>query len=236
MTRLPPEAPRHRHRDAAGRVDGRLRRAGGAAGRSGAADARHERHARGAGRAARADGPRPAACLALPRLDRRHADARFRPLLHLSVPVIDLVASASSCRCRWRCSRCSCRRAIAIPVGIFSAERRGRAGDTLTMGVAQLGVAVPNFWFALILVYIFAVWLRLVPAGGFPGWSAGVWPALQGADPAGDRAGAAAGGDPRPRHALGAARSAGRGLHPHRPRQGPAAPRRCCGGTRCATR
>ena len=47
------------------------------------------------------------------------------------------------------------------------------------MGAAQLGVAVPNFWFALMLIYIFAVWLRLVPAGGFPGWSAGVWPALK---------------------------------------------------------
>ena len=47
------------------------------------------------------------------------------------------------------------------------------------MGVAQLGVAVPNFWFALILIYVFAVWLRAVPAGGFPGWSAGVWPAIK---------------------------------------------------------
>ena len=47
------------------------------------------------------------------------------------------------------------------------------------MGAAQVGVAVPNFWFALLLVYVFAVWLRLVPAGGFPGWSAGVWPALK---------------------------------------------------------
>ena len=47
------------------------------------------------------------------------------------------------------------------------------------MGVAQLGVAIPNFWFALILIYVFAVWLRLVPAGGFPGWSAGVWPAFK---------------------------------------------------------
>ena len=65
--------------------------------------------------------------------------------------------------------------AIAIPVGIFSAARRGKAGDTVSMGVAQLGVAVPNFWFALLLVYVFAVWLRLLPAGGFPGWGAGVW-------------------------------------------------------------
>jgi peptide/nickel transport system permease protein len=68
---------------------------------------------------------------------------------------------------------------IAIPVGIFSAERRGRMADTISMGAAQIGVAVPNFWFALLLVYVFAVWLRMVPAGGFPGWSAGVWPALK---------------------------------------------------------
>jgi peptide/nickel transport system permease protein len=68
---------------------------------------------------------------------------------------------------------------IAIPVGIFSAERRGRMADTISMGAAQIGVAVPNFWFALLLIYVFAVWLHLVPAGGFPGWSAGVWPALK---------------------------------------------------------
>jgi peptide/nickel transport system permease protein len=47
------------------------------------------------------------------------------------------------------------------------------------MAASQFGVAVPNFWFALLLVYVFAVWLRLVPAGGFPGWNAGVWPALK---------------------------------------------------------
>jgi peptide/nickel transport system permease protein len=38
---------------------------------------------------------------------------------------------------------------------------------------------VPNFWFALLLVYLFAVWLRWVPAGGFPGWGAGLGPALK---------------------------------------------------------
>ena len=68
---------------------------------------------------------------------------------------------------------------IAIPVGVFAAQRRGRTADTLSMGAAQIGVAIPNFWFALILIYIFAVWLRLVPAGGFPGWNAGVWPAFK---------------------------------------------------------
>lgn len=68
---------------------------------------------------------------------------------------------------------------IAIPVGIFAAARRGRMGDTLATGAAQIGVAVPNFWFALLLVYVFAVWLQLVPAGGFPGWDGGILPGLR---------------------------------------------------------
>ena len=68
---------------------------------------------------------------------------------------------------------------IAIPVGLFSAARRGKAADTITMGTAQLGVAIPNFWFALLLVYIFAVGLRLFLAGGFPGWEGGFLPAIK---------------------------------------------------------
>jgi peptide/nickel transport system permease protein len=68
---------------------------------------------------------------------------------------------------------------IAIPVGIFAASRHGRTADTAAMGIAQFGVAVPNFWFALMLVYVFAVWLRLLPSGGFPGWGAGLWPGLK---------------------------------------------------------
>lgn len=68
---------------------------------------------------------------------------------------------------------------IAIPVGIFSAGRRGRLPDTLAMGTAQLGVAIPNFWFALLLIYVFAVGLQLVPSGGFPGWGGGIWNGLK---------------------------------------------------------
>ncbi|MDV2965206.1 ABC transporter permease [Nitratireductor aquimarinus] len=68
---------------------------------------------------------------------------------------------------------------IALPVGIFAAARRGKPADTITMGAAQVGVAIPNFWFALLLIYLFAVWLRLVPAGGFPGWDAGIWAGLK---------------------------------------------------------
>lgn len=59
---------------------------------------------------------------------------------------------------------------IAFPAGIFAASRRGGTSDVTIMGATQLGVAIPNFWFAMILVLIFAINLRWFSAGGFPGW------------------------------------------------------------------
>ena len=59
---------------------------------------------------------------------------------------------------------------IAFPAGIFAAARRGKPGDVAVMGATQLGVAVPNFWFAMLLVLLFALKLRWFSAGGFPGW------------------------------------------------------------------
>lgn len=59
---------------------------------------------------------------------------------------------------------------IAFPAGIYAASRRGGVGDISIMGATQLGVAIPNFWFAMILVLIFAINLRWFSAGGFPGW------------------------------------------------------------------
>ncbi len=64
---------------------------------------------------------------------------------------------------------------IAFPAGIYAASRLGRAGDITVIGATQLGVAVPNFWFAMILVLIFAIKLRWFSAGGFPGWDKGFW-------------------------------------------------------------
>jgi len=63
--------------------------------------------------------------------------------------------------------------AIALPAGIYAASRRGGPGDLAVMGATQLGVAVPNFWFAMLLVLLFAIKLRWFGAGGFPGWEAG---------------------------------------------------------------
>jgi peptide/nickel transport system permease protein len=69
--------------------------------------------------------------------------------------------------------------ALALPAGMLAAARRGRAADVTIMGVTQFGIAVPNFWFAMLLVLLFALRLRWLPAGGFPGWQAGFWPGLR---------------------------------------------------------
>lgn len=96
-----------------------------------------------------------------------------------SVPVIDLVRERVAVSLPLAILALILSVAIALPLGAFAARLRGTVGDTLAMGAAQIGVAVPNFWFALMLIYLFAVWLRLVPAGGFPGWDAGLWTGLK---------------------------------------------------------
>ena len=62
---------------------------------------------------------------------------------------------------------------LAFPAALFAASRRGGVADTTVMGLTQIGIAVPNFWFAMLLVLLFAITLRWLPSGGFPGWEAG---------------------------------------------------------------
>ncbi len=60
---------------------------------------------------------------------------------------------------------------VAITLGVFTAARHRRPGDWAVMMISQLGIAVPAFWSAILLVLLFAVTLRWLPPGGFPGWS-----------------------------------------------------------------
>ena len=69
--------------------------------------------------------------------------------------------------------------AVALPLGLLAASKRNRPADYGVMAFSQLGVAVPNFWFGILLVLWFSVGLGWFEAGGFPGWSAGIGPALK---------------------------------------------------------
>ncbi len=70
----------------------------------------------------------------------------------------------------------------ALGAGVYAASRHNRLGDVGVMFASQLGIAIPNFWFAILLILLFAVKLQWVGAGGFPGWSeddgGGLWPGL----------------------------------------------------------
>ena len=68
---------------------------------------------------------------------------------------------------------------IAFPAGIFAATKRGSLADISVMGTTQLGIAIPNFWFAMLLVLVFSIQLRWFSAGGFPGWDAGFFAGIK---------------------------------------------------------
>jgi peptide/nickel transport system permease protein len=61
--------------------------------------------------------------------------------------------------------------ALALILGIYAASQQNKSGDVGVMTLSQLGLALPNFWLAILLILLFAVHLEWVSAGGFPGWS-----------------------------------------------------------------
>jgi peptide/nickel transport system permease protein len=56
--------------------------------------------------------------------------------------------------------------AVAVPVGVVAAFRRGSFFDYLVTVLAMLGVSVPTFWFALMSILVFGLWLHWFPTGG----------------------------------------------------------------------
>jgi peptide/nickel transport system permease protein len=68
---------------------------------------------------------------------------------------------------------------IAIPTGIVSAVKAGSWFDLGAAALAFIGLSIPSFWLGIMLIYVFAVYLQQLPAGGFTPLSAGLWPNLQ---------------------------------------------------------
>jgi peptide/nickel transport system permease protein len=90
------------------------------------------------------------------------------------VPVADLVAQRAGVSVPLAILALLLAVAIGLPAGLIAAARRGTAGDLAIMGATQIGIALPNFWFAMLLVSVFAVGAGWFPSGGFPGWDQGI--------------------------------------------------------------
>ena len=107
------------------------------------------------------------------------ATGRFSDSYTYSVPVDELLAARLEITVPLALLAMALSVAMAMTLGIFAAARHNRSGDVAVMGVSQLGISVPNFWLALLLILLFAVHLRWFSAGGFPGWDAGAGRALK---------------------------------------------------------
>ena len=69
---------------------------------------------------------------------------------------------------------------IGIPLGIIAAVNQGGIGDNISMFVALLGISIPSFWLALLLILLFSVRLGWLPAMGIGGIKYYILPALAG--------------------------------------------------------
>jgi peptide/nickel transport system permease protein len=67
---------------------------------------------------------------------------------------------------------------IGIPCGILSAIKQYSIFDTVTMILAMIGLSMPVFWLGLLLILLFSVQLRLLPASGFDTFAAMILPSI----------------------------------------------------------
>ncbi|MCC6674892.1 MAG: ABC transporter permease [Thermomicrobiales bacterium] len=68
--------------------------------------------------------------------------------------------------------------AIGIPLGLLAAARRNTWIDRLVSGFAAIAMGIPNFWLALLLIYLFSSQLRWLPTSGTGSWKHLVMPAI----------------------------------------------------------
>jgi peptide/nickel transport system permease protein len=96
-----------------------------------------------------------------------------------STPVSELIAERLSLTVPLALMAMTITTIVALGAGIFAAARHNKLGDVGIMGLSQIGIAIPNFWFAILLILLFSVQLKWFSAGGFSGWDDGLFEGLK---------------------------------------------------------
>ncbi|WP_417766668.1 ABC transporter permease [Stappia sp.] len=68
--------------------------------------------------------------------------------------------------------------AVGVPAGMYAATRQGTVMDRLIISFSVTGFCMPNFFLGLLLILVFTLWLRLLPAGGASGPAHFVMPVI----------------------------------------------------------
>jgi peptide/nickel transport system permease protein len=96
-----------------------------------------------------------------------------------STPVRDLVLERLALTVPLALMAMAITTALALVAGVYAASRHNKLGDVGVMSLSQIGIAIPNFWFAILLILLFSVHLKWFSAGGFAGWDEGILAGLK---------------------------------------------------------
>ncbi len=102
----------------------------------------------------------------------------FGQSLYFKTGVIDLIGNKFPTTAILAVGALSVALAISIPLGVASAVRPNSWVDRLCLALAVFGQAVPNFFFALILVLLFTVLFPILPVSGSEGWRNFIMPSV----------------------------------------------------------
>jgi peptide/nickel transport system permease protein len=81
-------------------------------------------------------------------------------------PVVDVLAEAFPVTITLSCAAMALALLIAVPLGIVSAVRPNSWIDRFSQGLAVIGMAMPTFWFGLLMMLLFGIRLRWLPISG----------------------------------------------------------------------
>ena len=107
------------------------------------------------------------------------ASGRLGDSVSYSTPIAQLIAERLAVTAPLALLAMALTTVIALALGVYAAAHHNRPGDLGVMVASQAGIAIPNFWFAILLIMLFAVKLQWFSAGGFTDWSDDPWQALK---------------------------------------------------------
>ena len=120
---------------------------------------------------------RPAPEQVLAQLDRL-ARLDLGESLYSRRPVSTLIAERLPATVELALAALAVAAAVAVPLGILAARRRGGLADGAAMGLALLGLSVPSFWLGPLLILLFSVLLGWTPVSGREGLASLILPAF----------------------------------------------------------
>lgn len=97
---------------------------------------------------------------------------------HYNRPVLEVVAARLPITMTLGATALAFALVVAIPLGVLAAVRPNSIIDRAALLVAVVGQALPTFWFALMMIILFGVTLRVLPISGNDSWAHFVMPAV----------------------------------------------------------